>query len=77
MDLAGDVVGIPTLAALNPQTRGSAAPGIGFAIPSNLVTDIAGQLVAHGRVLNSHRAALLVEVVGVVNATERLAVSGW
>jgi putative serine protease PepD len=60
VDLAGNVIGIPTLGALEPQIDGgggSAAPGIGFAIPSNLVTDIAGQLVAHGgHVVNSHRA---------------------
>jgi S1-C subfamily serine protease len=62
VDLAGDVIGVPTLAALEPQTGnpgGSAAPGIGFAIPSNIVTDIAGQLIAHdGHVVNSHRAEL-------------------
>ena len=59
---------MPTLAALDPQTGGSAAPGIGFAIPSNLVTDIAGQLVAHGgHVVNSHRAELGVSVATVVD----------
>ncbi|MDT7706886.1 MAG: hypothetical protein QOG20_2493 [Pseudonocardiales bacterium] len=58
-DLTGEVIGVPTLAVLDPQTGGSAAPGIGFAIPSNLVTDIAGQLVAHGgHVVDSHRAEL-------------------
>jgi S1-C subfamily serine protease len=45
----------------------SAAPGIGFAIPSNIVTDIAGQLVAHhGHVVNSHRAELGLRVVTMV-----------
>ena len=68
VDLAGDVIGVPTLAALDPQTGGSAAPGIGFTIPSNLVTDIAGQLVAHGgHVVNSHRAELGVSVATVVD----------
>lgn len=57
IDLQGQVVGIPTLAAANPQL-GSAAAGIGFAIPSNTVTDIATQIIRHGRVVNSHRAAL-------------------
>ena len=69
VDLAGDVIGIPTLAALEPQSEGlgGAAPGIGFAIPSQVVTDIAGQLIAHdGHVVNSHRAALGVGVVTVV-----------
>ncbi len=47
---------------------GSAAPGTGFAIPSNLVTDIAGQLVSGGgRVTNSHRAELGVEVVTIID----------
>jgi S1-C subfamily serine protease len=58
-----------TLAAVDPQVGrgGSAAPGIGFAIPSNLVKDIAGQLVAnHGHVANSHRAQLGVSVITVV-----------
>ncbi|MGH9065705.1 MAG: S1C family serine protease [Acidimicrobiales bacterium] len=57
VDLAGQVVGIPTLAAVDPQIGGAAA-GIGFAIPSNTVKDIAGQLIAHGHVVNSHNADL-------------------
>jgi putative serine protease PepD len=62
VDIEGRVIGIPTLAALDPQLGGSAAPGIGFAIPSNLVKDIAGQIVAHGKVVNSHRAYLGIRV---------------
>jgi S1-C subfamily serine protease len=62
VNLAGEVVGIPTLAAVDQQVGGGAAPGIGFAIPSNIVKDIAGQLVRSGRVTNSHRAALGVRV---------------
>jgi S1-C subfamily serine protease len=60
IDLQAQVVGIPTLAAENPEA-GSAAAGIGFAIPSNTVTDIAGQIVRYGHVVNSHRAALGVD----------------
>jgi putative serine protease PepD len=56
-DIEGRVIGIPTLAATDPQLGGS-APGIGFAIPSNIVRDIASQIIAHGRVVNSHRAYL-------------------
>ena len=61
-DLADQVVGIPTLAATDQQLGGAAAPGIGFAIPSNIVTDVAGQLIKTGHVTNSHRAALGVRV---------------
>ena len=57
VDLDGQVIGIPTLAATDPELGGTAG-GIGFAIPSNVVTDIAGQLIQHGKVVNSHRAAL-------------------
>jgi S1-C subfamily serine protease len=51
------VIGIPTLAATDPELGGS-APGIGFAIPGNLAKDIASQIVAHGKVVNYHRAYL-------------------
>jgi S1-C subfamily serine protease len=65
VDLNGHVVGIPTLAARDPSA-GGAAPGIGFAIASNTVTDIAGQMVKNGRVVNSHRAFLGVSLAGGV-----------
>jgi putative serine protease PepD len=61
-DLQGRVIGIPTLAATDPELGGSAAPGIGFAIPSNLVKDIATQIIRKGHVVNSHRAYLGVEI---------------
>ena len=59
VDITGRVIGIPTLAATDPELGGS-APGI--AIPSNLVADIAGQIVAHGKVVHSHRAFLGIRV---------------
>jgi putative serine protease PepD len=66
VDLNANVVGIPTLAATDPQLGGGAAPGIGFAIPSNTVRDIAAQLIANnGRVTNSHRAYMGVRVATV------------
>ena len=43
------MIGVPTLAASDPQLGGAAA-GIGFAIPSNRVRDIAGQIVKNGKV---------------------------
>jgi S1-C subfamily serine protease len=47
VDLSGRVIGIPTLAAVDPQI-GGVAPGIGFAIPSNTVARIAAGLTASG-----------------------------
>jgi S1-C subfamily serine protease len=70
VDLDGRVVGIPTLAAVDQQLGGGAAPGIGFAIPSNTARDIAAQLVKSGRVTNSHRAFLGVSIVAVQGAQQ-------
>ena len=61
VDITGRVIGIPTLAATDPELGGS-APGIGFAIPSNVASDIAGQIVAQGKVVDSHRAFLGIRV---------------
>ena len=61
VDLAGQVVGIPTLAASDPQIGGS-APGIGFAISSNRARTIADQLIASGQVTSSGRAYLGVQL---------------
>ena len=47
MDLAGRVIGIPTLEALDPEL-GDPAAGIGFAISSNAVRQVATRLVASG-----------------------------
>jgi S1-C subfamily serine protease len=65
VNLAGEVVGIPTLAAIDQELGGSAAPGIGFAIPSSTVTSIARQLIENGQVTESGRAALGVRVATV------------
>lgn len=61
VDLRGQLVGIPTLGAVNPEA-GTPASGIGFAISSNRALFIAKQLVANGRVSNTGRAFLGVRV---------------
>ncbi len=67
VDLAGEVVGIPTLAAVDQQVGGAAA-GIGFAIPSNTVKLIVPQLIANGHVTTSGRAALGISASDAVDA---------
>jgi putative serine protease PepD len=57
VNLSDQVIGIPTLAAQLPD-QGGAAPGIGFAIPSDTVRNIAGQLIKDGRVTKSDRASI-------------------
>jgi putative serine protease PepD len=49
VDIEGRVIGIPTLAAADPQLGGGAAPGIGFAIPSNNVQRVARLLISQSR----------------------------
>jgi putative serine protease PepD len=67
IDLSGAVVGIPTLAATDPELGGSAAPGVGFAISSDTVTRIAGQLAKQGHVVDSGRAFLGVDLRSLPN----------
>jgi S1-C subfamily serine protease len=71
VDLSGEVIGIPTLAAEDPQLGGAAA-GIGFAIPSDVVSNIAGQIVTDGKVVNSGRAYLGIEIAdtGLANGVD-------
>ena len=57
--LTGYVAGIPTLTARDPEFGGR-AEGIGFAIPSNTVRNIATQLIDKGKVTTSDRAALRI-----------------
>lgn len=52
IDLLGRVVGMPTLAAEDPEIGGS-APGIGFAVSSNSVREVVRQLAAAGHVSHS------------------------
>jgi putative serine protease PepD len=45
VSLSGQVVGIPTLAAIDPEFGNTPAAGIGFAIPSNTVRQVADRLL--------------------------------
>ncbi|MEV6262984.1 trypsin-like peptidase domain-containing protein [Streptomyces sp. NPDC051784] len=58
VNLDSEVIGIPTLAATDPQLGDSAAPGIGFAIPVSMVRTVADQIIRSGKVTDSGRAAL-------------------
>ncbi|MEV5571251.1 trypsin-like peptidase domain-containing protein [Spirillospora sp. NPDC052269] len=74
--LTGEVIGIPTAAASDPQMGGPAV-GIGFATPSGTVQRIAPQLIKDGKVTNSGRAALGVVVRTVIdpNSLQQTAVA--
>jgi S1-C subfamily serine protease len=67
VDLEGRVIGIPTLAAVDQNLGGGAAPGIGFAIPATMVKTVADQIVKEGKVVDSGRAALDITARTVVD----------
>ncbi|WNI25177.1 trypsin-like peptidase domain-containing protein [Streptomyces sp. ITFR-16] len=67
VNLNSEVIGIPTLAATDPQMGDSAAPGIGFAIPVSMVRTVADQIIKSGKVTDSGRAALDITGRTVVN----------
>src|SRR5450432_2085478 len=61
VDSQGNLVGIPTLTAIDPEFN-TPANGVGFAIPSNRVNYIVPQIIQDGKVTHSGRAALGVSV---------------
>ena len=64
VDMNGKLVGVPTLVALDPEFK-TPAVGVGFAVPSNRVKFIAPQLIQHGKVEHSGRAAIGAGVITV------------
>ena len=64
VDMQGNLIGIPTLAAIDPEFN-TPASGVGFAIPSNRVATIVPQIIATGSVTHTGRAALGVRVASV------------
>jgi len=64
VDLQGNLIGIPTLTAIDPEFN-TPASGVGFAIPSNRVASVGPQIIASGSVTHTGRAALGVSVTTV------------
>ncbi len=64
VDLQGNLIGIPTLTAIDPEFN-TPANGVGFAIPSNRVAFIVPQIIANGSVTHTGRAYLGVRVADV------------
>lgn len=64
VNLQGQLIGIPTLGATDSET-GTAAQGIGYAIPSDQVATIANQLIASGHVTNTGESYLGVQAQDV------------
>jgi S1-C subfamily serine protease len=64
VDLQGNLVGLPTFSAIDPQFQ-TPANGVGFAIPSNRVRFIAPQLIENGKVTHSGRAAMGIQITNV------------
>ncbi len=64
VDLQGNLVGIPTLTAIDPEFN-TPANGVGFAIPSNRVAFIVPQIIQTGSVTHTGRAVLGVRIASV------------
>jgi S1-C subfamily serine protease len=64
VDLQGNLVGIPTLSAIDPEFN-TPANGVGIAIPSNRVAFVVPQIIANGSVTHTGRAYLGVRVTDV------------
>ena len=76
VDLEANLVGIPTLAAIDPEFN-TLANGVGFAIPSNRVAFIVPQIIQTGSVSHTGRAVMGISVTNVdstVQAQDNLAV---
>lgn len=64
VDLQGNLIGIPTLTAIDPEFN-TPASGVGFAIPSNRVALVVPQIIQNGTVTHTGRAILGVGVTNV------------
>ncbi len=64
VDMQGNLVGIPTLTAIDPEFN-TPANGVGFAIPANRVKLIVPQIIQTGTVTHTGRAVLGVSVASV------------
>ncbi len=71
VNLQGQLIGIPTLSATNPESGGP-ANSIGYAIPSNRVEYVAEQLIAHGSLTSSGQGFMGIQAEDV---TPRIAAS--
>ena len=69
VDLQGNLVGIPTLAAIDPEFK-TPASGVGFAIPSNRVSFIVPQIIESGHVTHTGRAGLNITSTSVDASVE-------
>ncbi|HEX8995913.1 MAG TPA: trypsin-like peptidase domain-containing protein [Ktedonobacterales bacterium] len=64
VNLQGQLIGIPTLSATNPET-GSSANSIGYAIPSNRISYVVQQLIAHGSLTSSGQGFIGIQAQDV------------
>ncbi|HEX2350904.1 MAG TPA: trypsin-like peptidase domain-containing protein [Ktedonobacterales bacterium] len=64
VNLSGQLIGIPTLSATNPESN-TAANSIGYAIPVNRVEYVAQQLIEHGNLTSSGQGFIGIEAQNV------------
>jgi S1-C subfamily serine protease len=71
VDMQGNVIGIPTLTAVDPEFN-APANGVGFAIPSNRVSQIVPQIIQNGQVTHTGRPVLGIKGVDVDQAMQQM-----
>lgn len=71
VNLQGQLVGIPTLTAVDPEFN-SPANGVGFAIPANRVKYITGQVIQTGKITHTGRAAIGIQPTDVDPSVQAL-----
>jgi len=64
VNLQGQLIGIPTLAAINPENRGTST-SLGFAISSNRVQFVTRQLIAQGKMTSTGQGFIGIEAQDV------------
>ncbi len=60
VNLQGQLIGMPTLGATNPETN-TAANDVGFAIPSNRIKYVADQLIQNGHLTSTNQGFLGIQ----------------
>lgn len=75
VDLQGQVIGLNTLVVRNAGSTGTEAQGLGFAIPSNSVKQVADQLISHGSIAHAYLGIQYGDISAEMAIAEKLPVN--
>lgn len=75
VDLQGQVIGLNTLVVRSAGSTGTEAQGLGFAIPSNSVKQVADQLISHGSIAHAYLGIQYGDISAEMAIAEKLPVN--